>query len=236
MSSKNPAVPFRLQSSFIPEEPIQPENQAFFVKVTGMLDGQVKDPAVVEAALSGWEQMLAKIAADQYRIGSMLLGEGEDAIAVIEDVVANLDLTACKDHAEAHHNSRLALAAESIKILHSRDSSSLGAPSGQDSGPVSCIEDDDLESAGVTFAELEAMLNGPDSHHLRNWLESLPINQRVIFVLRAIAGLSSTEVAFLLAEHGGPRSEEWTPDQVRSSFRQALCSLASQLIHATVSK
>ena len=26
---------------------------------------------------------------------------------------------------------------------------------------------------------------------------------------------------------------EWTPDQVRELFRQGLCSLASQLIHAT---
>ena len=37
----------------------------------------------------------------------------------------------------------------------------------------------------------------------------------------------------LLAAHGGPRAAGWTPEAVRELFRQALCSLASQLIHAT---
>jgi hypothetical protein len=59
---------------------------------------------------------------------------------------------------------------------------------------------------------------------------------RVTFVLRAIAGLGSAEVAGLLADFGGPAAENWTPASVRTIFRQALCSLAAQLLHATAER
>jgi hypothetical protein len=88
----------------------------------------------------------------------------------------------------------------------------------------------------VTPAELEEMLSGSDRHRLRDWLEGLPVSLRVIFVLRAVGGLSSAEVAGVLAEHGGPGAQDWTPDGVRSGFRQALCSLATQLLHASAAK
>jgi DNA-directed RNA polymerase specialized sigma24 family protein len=234
-----PSNSISLDSRFLPEDPLHPQGAKFFEQVTGMLDGQPKDPAAVEAALTQWDGMLEKIAAELYRISSMLLGEGEEAISLIEDVVANLDLQACKDHGDARHLSRLLLAADAISVLRKRDSaanaSSLAAPP-DDFGPASCIEDDDLSAAGVSSDELEQMISGPEAHRLRDWLEGLSVSLRVIFVLRAVAGLSSPEVAALLAENGGPAAQNWTPDGVRSSFRQALCSLASQLIHATATK
>jgi hypothetical protein len=66
------AIP--LESSFLPEEPSHPQGAEFFAQMTEMLDGKPKDAAVVEAALSGWDGLLEKIAAELYRIGSMLLG------------------------------------------------------------------------------------------------------------------------------------------------------------------
>jgi hypothetical protein len=56
---------------------------------------------------------------------------------------------------------------------------------------------------------------------------------RLIFVLRAVAGLSTPEVAGLLSLHGGERAKGWLPESVRTIFRAALCSLASQMIQAT---
>ncbi len=218
------AVP--LESSFLPEEPSHPQGAEFFAQMTEMLDGKPKDAAVVEAALSGWDGLLEKIAAELYRIGSMLLGEGEQTILLIEQAVTEVDIPSCSNHVEARHKARLTLAAEAVAILQQRDPASLIAPAHED-GPVSCIEDDDLDAAGVSSAELEEMLTGPDNHRLRNWLEGLSVSLRVIFVLRAVAGLSSPEVAGLLG---------WTPDAVRSTFRQALCSLASQLLQATTAK
>jgi len=225
-----------LESKFVPDDPIHPDGAKFFAEVTDMLDGEPKDPALVEARLSGWDELIEKIASELYRIGSMLLGEGEETIQVIERVVVNNDISACNDHVDARHSSRLLLGAEAIGILAKRDANALAAPADEESGPVSCIEDDDLDSVGVTPLELEQMLTGPDDHRLRDWLESLSPSLRVIFVLRAVAGLSSAEVAGLLGQHGGPKAENWTPDAVRSAFRLALCSLASQLIHASATK
>jgi hypothetical protein len=65
------------------------------------------------------------------------------------------------------------------------------------------------------------------------WSESLATETRVIFVLRAVAGFSAHETAAMLTEHGGRGAEGWSADAVREIFRQGLCSLASQLIHAT---
>jgi DNA-directed RNA polymerase specialized sigma24 family protein len=233
--SSNPSLPNSLTSGFVREEPLHPENAAFFEQVTGLLDGQPKDPAAVEAALTGWDGVLERIAADTYRVASMLLGEGEEAIGLIERVVAEVDLKACNTPAEARHSSRLQMAADAIAILGQRDAAALAAPADA-SGPSSCIEDDDLEAAGVTPDELEEMISGPEAYRLRNWIEGLSVSLRVIFVLRAVAGLSSPEIAGLLAGHGGQAAEDWTPDAVRATFRQALCSLASQLIHATATK
>lgn len=77
------------------------------------------------------------------------------------------------------------------------------------------------------------MIAGPDRERVRTWLESLPADQRAIFVLRAVAAIPSQETAALLAAHGGPGAAAWTADSAREVFRQALCSLASQLLHAS---
>jgi len=222
------------EASFLPEEPVHPQAPAFFAQVSEMMDGQPKDAAVVEAALSGWDGFLERAASDLYRIASMMLGEGEETIALIEKAVATVDIPACSDHFEARHGGRLVLGAGAISLLHVREGDVFAAPEG-DQGPASCIEDDDLEAAGVTPAELEQMLTGKDRARLRGWLEGLTTPLRVIFVLRAVAGLSSAEVAGLLAEHGGVVAEGWTPDAVRGCFRQALCSLASQMLQLQAS-
>jgi hypothetical protein len=77
------------------------------------------------------------------------------------------------------------------------------------------------------------MLAGPNRQNVKNWIESLATGTRVIFVLRAVAGFSAAETADILSEHGGTGAEGWNADAVREIFRQGLCSLASQLIHAT---
>lgn len=178
---------------------------------------------------------MEQLAADLYHITSMLLGEGEDAIALVEKAIAQADGSAANAD-EAVQTLRRRLAGEAIALLAARDAQSLAAPEIDNSGPVSCIEGDELDAAGVTSAELEAMLTGPDNAHLRAWIESLPVTLRAIFVLRAIAGFSSAETAGLLGDFGGPAAEAWTPEGVRTIFRQALCSLAAQLLHATAEK
>jgi hypothetical protein len=229
--------PSSLGNSLIPANTPSPENEAFFERVTDLLDGQQKSSAAVETALTGSEEILGRIGAELYHVASMLVGEGEEAIELIERVVTGVDLHACVNVSDARHKSRLLLAADAVTMLRRQDATGtvFSAPE-ENSGPASCIENDDLDAAGVSPAELEAMISGPESHRLRTWLEGLTVPVRVIFVLRAIAGLSSAEVAGLLAEYGGPAAADWTPSSAGSVFRQGLCSLASQLIHATATR
>ena len=219
-------------TGFLPEDPIHPQGPEFFAQVQEILHGQPKPDEAVEAALTGWDSLLEKIAGDLYRIASMLIGEGEETIGIIEQAVATADIPACANPEEARHSGRVALAVAAIGLLTARDAGILGAPAA-DSGPVSCIDEDDLSAAGVTSAELEVLLNGPDRGRLRAWLEGLGNPMRLIFVLRAVAGLSTPEVAGLLSLHGGASAKGWTPESVRAIFRAALCSLASQMIQAS---
>jgi hypothetical protein len=175
--------------------------------------------------------MFDLIAAGMYSIASMLVGEGEDSIRLVETAVANTELSSAHDPLQSRKNSRRALCAAALETLAARDAASLAAPHGLEHA-VTCIDDEELDAAGVSSEELERMIAGPDRDRVRNWLESLPTAMRTIFVLRAVAGLTPAETANLLQEHGGPQAAGWDDDAVRELFRQGLCSLASQVLHA----
>ena len=181
---------------------------------------------------AGGDEIFDRIAAGLYSLASMLVGEGEDGVRLVEMAVANSEDSVCHDPAEARTNSRRAMCVAAIDILSRRDPGSLAAPEGLKPADT-CIEDDDLAAAGVSGDELERMITGPDRDRMRKWLAGLPKALRSIFVLRAVAGFTSVEIAALLAAHGGPRAAGWTPAAVGELFRQGLCSLASQLIQAS---
>lgn len=207
----------------MPQE-INPTNES---PMTGA--GTAKAVAAGEPA--GWDEMFDQIAAGLYNLASMLVGEGEESINLVETAIDTAEVSVCQDPALAREKSRLAMCRAAIAQLAERNPDSLTAPEGIAS-VATCIEDDDLSSAGVSREELERMMSGPDRVRVKNWLEGLPIAVRTVFVLRAVAGMSGAETAGVLAELGGPQAEGWTPDGVREYFRQGLCSLASQLIHA----
>ncbi len=221
--------------SLIPPQPIPAGAAAFSKQVHGLLDGQPKDETTVTNALAGLDEVLDIIAAKLYNMASMLVGEGEDSIRLVETAVAKAEVSECDDPVQGRKSSRLALCSAALALLEKRQPGSLAAPEGLEH-VATCIEDDDLEAAGISTAELESMLAGPNKDRVRNWLASLPKELRVVFVLRAVAGFTSEETAAMLAEHGGPRAQAWTADAVREVFRQALCSLASQLIQATATR
>jgi DNA-directed RNA polymerase specialized sigma24 family protein len=222
-SNPNPAT--RLDTS----EPMPAEAAAFARKVHGMLDGQPKDEATVARQLAGFEDMFDKIAAGLYSLTSMMAGEGEDSIRLVEAAVANAEVTSCTQPEDARRASRRAMAAAAIELLARRDAASLAAPEGLEHADT-CIDDDDLDAA--SREELERMLAGPDRERVRAWLEGLAPATRTIFVLRAVAGFTAAETAGLLAANGGPQASGWSSEAVRELFRQGLCSLASQMVKA----
>ncbi len=220
------------RAGLIPPQPMPEGAQDFSNRVQGLLDGRSKDDATVAHALQGMDAMLDAIAAGLYSMASMLVGEGEDGVRLVETAVATAEVSVCQDAAEARQSSRRALAAAALELIERREPGSLAAPA-EIEPTASCIEDDDLEAAGVSREELERMIAGPDRDRVRAWLEKLPAALRTVFVLRAVAGFTAPETAALLAEHGGPKAAGWSVEAVRAIFRQGLCSLASQLIQAS---
>ncbi len=225
-------MPNSSHTSLFPPQPMPEGAQDFSKRVQGLLDGQRKDDATVAQALEGMDAMLDAIAAGLYSMASMLVGEGEDGVRLVETAVARAELSACRDAAEARKSSRRALVAAALETLERREPGCLEAPKGIEPAG-SCIEDDDLEAAGVSRDELERMIAGPDRDRVRTWLGKLPAGLRTVFVLRAVAGFTAAETAELLASHGGPEAAGWSAEAVRAVFRQGLCSLASQLIQAS---
>lgn len=219
----------------IPAPPIPAGAAAFSERVHGLLDGQPKDDATVSRALEGQDEILDVIAAGLYSLASMLVGEGEEGVRLVETAVATAEISSCQDVVQARMSSRRALCAAAIEVLEEREPGILAAPEGVEHVST-CIEDDDLDAAGVSHEELQTMMAGPDRDRVRNWLASLPVELRVVFVLRAVAGFTSAETAAMLAAHAGPAAAGWSADAVRELFRQGLCSLASQLIQATTAR
>ncbi|MGB6828538.1 MAG: hypothetical protein WBE41_10895 [Terracidiphilus sp.] len=218
--------------SLIPPKPMPPVAEAFTRSVQGLLDGRAKDDVEVKQALNGLDEMFDIIAAGLYSLASMLVGEGEESVRLVEHTVSTAEVSERGDHFEARRNSRRTLAEAALDAITRREPGKLAAPRGS-TGPATCIEDDDLDSVGVSANELEQMIAGPDRDRVREWLRNLSTSVRTVFVLRAVAGFTSAETAALLAAHGGPGAEGWTSSTVRDVFRQGLCSLASQLIHET---
>jgi hypothetical protein len=216
----------------IPAEPLLEGSGDLTLRLQGLLDGQPKDDATVAQALDGMDGLLDEIAAGLYSMASMLVGEGEDSVRLMETTIANTDLACCPDPVVARHNARRALCEAALDTLRQREPAGLAAPEGLEHA-ATCIEDDDLDAVGDSGRELQQMMTGPERNRVRTWLASLPTALRTIFVMRGVAGFSAAETAHMLVEHGGEKGAGWTPDAVRELTRQSLCSLASQLIQAS---
>lgn len=219
-------------SSLIPPQPIPAGAREFASRVHGLLDGHPKDSATVDRALEGMGAILDLIAAGLYNLASMLVGEGEDSVRLVETAVATAEISSRDTAEQARKASRMALCRAALELIARRDPASLTAPA-EIPAAQTCIEDDELDAVGVSAAELERLFAGPSRDRVRKWLAALSTELRTVFALRAVAGFTAQETASLLAAHGGAAAAGWTPEAVREIFRQGLCSLASQLLHAT---
>jgi DNA-directed RNA polymerase specialized sigma24 family protein len=196
---------------------------------------QPKGEAAAVKAPESIDEMVESIAAHLYSLASMLVGEGKESERLVEMAVSSAEVSLCHDPENSRRSSQQALSTAAIDLLAGRNPNSLEAPEGLEPA-ASCIEKDDLASAGISTKELESMIAGPDRDRVREWLASLPTAMRTVFVLRAVAGFSAAETAALLKAHGGPQASGWTPGMAREVFRQGLCSLASQLLQASAAQ
>lgn len=188
------------------------------------LHTQTKDSAKIS-------EMIDRFAAELYSLASMFVGEGEESVRLVEAAVAEAEVSACHDPEDARRSARKALASAAMRRLELREPGCLATPEWLKPSET-CIDQDDLNAAGVSRDELETMIAGPDRLRVRRWLASLPTPVRVVFLLRAVAGVTTADAAAMLHAAGGPNASTWNPGAVSDVFRQGLCSLASQLIHA----
>ena len=125
-----PQHPTQRNDSLIPLQPMPDRADAFSAQIRDLLDGKPKDEATCEEAFAGMEEMFDRIAAGLYSLASMLVGEGEDSIRLVETAVANAEVSACQDPAQARKSSRRTLAVAALGVLEKRNPGCLSAPSG----------------------------------------------------------------------------------------------------------
>lgn len=220
-------------TSLIPPQPMLEGAESFNERVRGLLNGEPKDEATVSRALEGMGSIVDRIAAGLYTLASMLVGEGEDSVRLVETAIATAPASATRDPAEGRKKCRRALCGAAIELLARRDPDALAAPKSLQPAD-GCIDNEDLDAAADSRVEFERMIIGPDRDRVRRWLADLRADLRTVFVLRVSAGFTANESAELLTGHGGAAAAGWTPEAVREALRQALCSLASQVLQSAV--
>jgi DNA-directed RNA polymerase specialized sigma24 family protein len=166
-------------------------------------------------------------AVEMYRFAALLLGSETEAVRLVEDTVASVEVDPCADPCAARGLVRDRVLHGALEILHRQDPASFAdVPA---AGAASqCLED---EAAGpLSGPELSALVEGAGRGTLREWLNRLTGAQRAVFVQRAVLGQDNAATATAINRLARPAI--WTAEAVGRLFRQALCSLASSLVHS----
>ncbi len=163
-------------------------------------------------------------AVELFQLASLLMGDQQEAVALVEQTLASVEIDPCLDPAAARELTRARVLAFGLERLRELDPQSF---SGVPAVNTVCVEDDDLSSAGISQTQLAGWLAGEGRQDLRDWLAALPGAQRAIFVQRAVLGQGNGAVAEALGEGA------WSADAVGEMYRLALCSLANSLAHST---
>jgi hypothetical protein len=163
-----------------------------------------------------------------YRFAALMLGNEAEALSLVEDAVAGVEIDPCDDPCTAKGLVRERVLDGALAIMHLHDPASFADLPAMDASG-SCIEDDG--SLPLSEKEISSLLASAGRGPLREWLNRLSLAQRAVFVQRAVLGSSSAETARTINRFA--RTSIWTAEAVSNVFRQALCSLASSLMHST---
>jgi len=165
-------------------------------------------------------------AVEVYQFAALMLGDEALALNLVENTVASVDIDPCADPAAARGLVQERVLDGALEIMLRQDPASFAAAAAtaQTGG---CVDDDTVPLSGTEISELMARAGrGP----LRDWLTRLTQAQRAVFVQRAVLGRSNADTANAINQHTRPSN--WTSEAVSNLFRQALCSLASSMLHS----
>jgi len=183
---------------------------------------------MVDSDCEGGLTRVHDAAAELYQLAALMLGDETGAADLVESVLTKTNIDPCADAETSVNAARVNLVETAVARLSQADSEAFNAPA-PSAGPSGCIDDDDLAAAGISADRLAEMVHGSERRALRDWLNKLPVAQRTVFVERAILGWDNAKAAATLSRAA---SRTWHPGQVSNLFRQALCSLATSLVHA----
>jgi hypothetical protein len=178
--------------------------------------GDCNDSAVIESA-----------ARELYQTAALFVGDEAEALQLVEQTVASVEMDPCADGEAARGAANHDLVQRALVRVASLRPAEMHPSTAADLG--GCVETDDLSAAGITREQLNGLLSGAGPLRMRQWLEGLGPVERSVFVLRAVLGRSGAESAHLLEQSTG---DSWTEAHVGSAYRAALCSLASSLVHS----
>jgi DNA-directed RNA polymerase specialized sigma24 family protein len=176
------------------------------------------DSAIVESA-----------ARELYQTAALFVGDETEAIQLVEQTVASVEMDPCSDGEAAREAASRDLIQRALARVVALRPDQMHPAAAADLG--GCVETDDLSAAGITRQQLDDLLSGAGSTRMRQWLEGLGPVERSVFALRAVMGRSGAESAQLLEQTTG---DSWTEAHVGGAYRAALCSLASSLVHSAV--
>jgi hypothetical protein len=191
-------------------------------------EGRVSGQAWNEAAQAGVLRA-GDSARELYQIAVLMLGDEEQAASLVEEVVADVEADPCTDALAANAQAQSRLGEMAVRRLARRHPTAFSVPPAGEAAS-GCIDAEDLSAAGLTAGELSLLVQAPGRIKMRGWLEGLAPALRVIFVLRAVAGFDGARTAESLRRSGVEGAQGWRREQVRTAYRQALCSLATSLI------
>ena len=178
--------------------------------------GDCNDSAVIESA-----------ARELYQTAALFVGDETEALQLVEETVASVEIDPCADGEAARGTASHDLVQRALVRVASLRPAEMHPSTAADLG--GCVETDDLSAAGISREQLSGLLSGAGRLRMRQWLEGLGPVERSVFVLRAVLGRSGTESAHLLQKTTG---DSWTEAHVGGAYRAALCSLASSLVHS----
>jgi DNA-directed RNA polymerase specialized sigma24 family protein len=183
--------------------------------------------AVAEAR----ELMAEDTALQLFQIAALMLGDEQEAVSLVEEVVAKVESDPCAEGTLAYAEARTLLVRTAVQRMAGLYPEAFVVPASQPADAV-CIETDDLGAAGLSGDPFGALISGAGRAGMQEWLERLAPALRAIFVLRAVAGQDGEQTAESLRQSGARGAQAWRRDQVGAAYRQALCSLATCLMSA----
>ena len=166
-------------------------------------------------------------AVEMYRFAALMLGSEAAALSLVESMVAAVDVDPCVDPCGAKGLVRERVLDGALEIMHRQDPRSFEDLPARDSAG-GCIEDDG--AVALSGSEITELVEGAGRGTLRDWLARLSQAQRAVFVQRAVLGSSNADTARAINRYAKPSI--WTAEAVSRLFREALCSLASSLVHS----